>query len=208
MIKAIIFDYGNVLLDWDPRRIFQRYFPEDPGDVDTFLSEIRFMDWHKHQDKGRSFAEAIEERSAQFPEYAHILPAYDKHWDDSIAGPIEGTVEILRKLKQAGYPLYGLSNYSAEKFPEVRKKYEFFNWFSDMLISGQVGVIKPDPAIFRLLLAKIGRTPDECIFIDDSGPNINCARALGFITIQFDSPQQLEQKLQELGILQSGKIEA
>jgi 2-haloacid dehalogenase len=199
--KVIIFDFGNVLLNWDPRGPYQRFFPEGPQAVDAFLAEIEFMDWNREQDRGRSFADAVAERSAKFPQYAHIIPAYDIHYEDSIVGPIEGTVEILRRLKDGGVPLYGLSNYSTEKFQVVREKYVFFNWFDDILISAAVGLVKPDPAIFRLLLTKIGRSAEECIFIDDSSANIVAAQGLGFTAIQFHSPEQLEQELGILGIL-------
>jgi 2-haloacid dehalogenase len=200
-IKAIVFDYGMVLLEWDPRRIFQRAFPAGPQAVEAFLDEIRFMEWHKQQDNGRSFAEAIAERSAQFPQYAHILPVYDSAWSESVVGPIDGTVKILRRLKQAGYPLYGLSNYPAEKFRLDRARFEFFDWFDDMVISGEVRLSKPDPAIFHLLLGKIGRPAGECVFIDDSPANIAAAQKLGFAAIQFHSPEALGTELRALGLL-------
>jgi 2-haloacid dehalogenase len=199
--RAIIFDFGNVLLSWDPRRIFQRFFSEGPQTVETFMDEIGFAEWHVEQDRGRPFAEAIAERSAKFPHYAHILADYDTRYEEGVGGPISGTVEILRRLKQAGYPLYGLSNYPTKKFPLARLKYEFFDWFDDILISGEVGLVKPDPAIFHLLLTRIGHAADECIFIDDSGANVTAARELGLTAIQFQSPEQLEQELQKLEIL-------
>jgi 2-haloacid dehalogenase len=199
--QAIIFDFGNVLLNWDPRGPYQRFFPEGPQAVDAFLAEIEFMEWNREQDRGRSFADAVAERSAKFPQYAHIIPAYDTHYEESIVGPIAGTVEILRRLIGDGFALYGLSNYSTEKFQIVHEKYAFFNWFDDILLSGAVGLIKPDPAIFHLLLTKIGRAAEECIFIDDSGPNIVAAQELGFTAIQFHSPEQLEQELHTFGIL-------
>ncbi len=199
--KAIIFDFGNVLLNWDPRRPYERFFPEGPQAVDAFLAEIGFMEWNREQDLGRSFAAAVAAHSAKFPQYAHIIPAYDTHYEDSIVGSIEGTVEILRKLKDAGYPLYGLSNYSTEKFQLVREKYTFFDWFDDILISGAVKMVKPDPTIFHLLLTQIGRSANECVFIDDSISNIISAHELGFTAIQFHSPEQLEQELSALGIL-------
>lgn len=199
--RTIIFDFGGVLLTWEPRLIFQRHFPAGLQAVDAFFDEIGFAEWHIEQDRGRSFVEAIAERSAKFPQYAHILRDYDTLYEEAVGGPIAGTLEILRRLKQAGYPLYGLSNYPAEKFSLARHKYEFFNWFDDILISGTVGLVKPDPAIFYLLLAKIGRVAGECIFIDDSGPNVASARELGFTAIRFHSPEQLGQELQKLNIL-------
>ena len=199
--KAIIFDFGNVLLRWEPRRLFQRSFPEGPQAVDAFMHEIGFAEWHLEQDRGRPFAEAIAEGSAKFPQYAHVFPDYDTCYEDAVAGPINDTVEILRRLKQAGYPLYGLSNYPAEKFSLARQKYAFMAWFDDILISGAVGLVKPDPAIFRLLLTRIGRTAQSCIFIDDSRPNIDTAQELGFTAIHFTSPEALEDELGVLGIL-------
>jgi 2-haloacid dehalogenase len=112
-IKAIIFDFGGVLLDWDPRYLYQRYFPEQPGAMEQFLAEINFYEWNAQQDKGRSFADGIAELSAQFPWHAHLIQAYFDCWEDSISGPITGTVDILHRLKQNGAPLYGLSNWSS-----------------------------------------------------------------------------------------------
>jgi 2-haloacid dehalogenase len=199
--KAIIFDFGGVLLRWDPRRLFQRSFPEGPQAVEAFMDEIGFVEWHIQQDLGRPFVEAIAERTAKFPHYAHILADYDTCYEDAVIGSIDETVEILRQVKQAGYPLYGLSNYPTEKFALARRRYEFFGWFNHILISGEVRLVKPDPAIFHLLLERIGHKAEDCIFIDDSGPNITSARALGFTAIHFSSPEQLEQELHRLGIL-------
>lgn len=205
--KAIIFDFGNVLLTWDPRQLFQRSFPQGPQAVDAFMDEIGFVDWHIEQDRGRPFAEAIAEAIAKFPQYAHIFPDYDTCYDQAVVGPITGTVEILRQLKQAGYPLYGLSNYPTEKFPLALQKYAFLHWFDEILISGKVGLVKPDPAIFHLLLANIGRAAEECIFIDDSSANVLSARQLGFTAIQFHSPEQLERELSSLNILPPRKTD-
>ena len=198
---AIIFDYGGVLMEWDPVRIFERFFPQGPQATRTFLEEIGFGEWNRLQDKGRSFAEAIAERSALFPQYAEILPAYDTNWGQAVVGQIDGTVAILRRLKRAGYPLYGLSNYSAEKFRLDRQRFDFFNLFDDMVISGEVGLLKPEPAIFHLLLGKIGYAPQKCVFIDDIPANVAGAREVGITGIQFRSPEQLEADLQALGIL-------
>lgn len=205
--RAIIFDFGNVLLQWDPRRLFQRSFPAGPQAVDAFMNEIGFAEWHLEQDRGRPFAEAIAERSTKFPQYAHILSDYDICYTEAVVGPIADSVAILRSLKQAGYPLYGLSNYPAEKFVLARQTYEFFAWFDAIVISGEVGLVKPDPAIFHLLLKTIQRSAQECIFIDDAPANIFSAAQLGFTTIQFHSPGKLQQALNELGILLTRRSE-
>jgi 2-haloacid dehalogenase len=200
-IKAIIFDYGNVLLEWNPRYVYQRYFPDDPEGIEDFLKEINFMDWNAHQDKGRSFAEGVAELSKQFPHHAHLIQAYHEHWIDSIGEAYWDTVEIMRQLKQKGYSIYGLSNWSTETFPYAREKYNFFDLFDDMVISGAVGYVKPEPEIFQILLNKIRRPAEECLFIDDSLPNIQQANTMGFKTIHFTSSVQLKETLLQTGLL-------
>ena len=200
-IKAIGFDYGNVLVEWNPRYIYQRYFPNDPEAMERFLDEVDFMEWNAQQDKGRTFKEGVAALSKEFPHYAHLIQAYHDHWKDSIGAAHWGTVEIMKQLKQAGYPLYGLSNWSAETFPHTREKYDFFDLFDDMVISGEVGHVKPQPEIFHILLEKVGKPAQECLFIDDSLANIQQAQKIGFVTIHFQSSEQLKITLNELGIL-------
>ena len=200
-IKAIIFDFGNVLLEWDPRCVYRRYFPNDPERIERFLNEVNFADWNLQQDKGRTFAEGIAVLSRQFPHYSHLIQAYHDDWIHSVVGEINGTVKILKRLKQAGYSLYGLSNWSAETFPRARAKYDFFDLFDGIILSGDVGMVKPDPQIYQITLDKIGKPAQECLFIDDSSTNIHQAQKMGFITIHFQSPEQLELALRELKLL-------
>lgn len=200
-ITAIIFDYGNVLLEWEPRHIYRRYFINDEAGMESFLKEVDFMAWNALQDKGRPFAEGVEEHSKKFPQYAHLFQAYHDHWLDSVGGALWDTVEILKTLKQAGFGIYGLSNWSAETFPIARTMYEFFDLFDDMVISGAVGHVKPEPEIYHILLEKIGKPAKECVFIDDSLPNIQRANTMGFHTIHFTSPDGLRHTLNEMGLL-------
>jgi len=200
-ITAIIFDYGNVLLEWNPRLVYQHYFPNDNERMEKFLTEVDFMGWNAEQDRGRTFADGVADHSKKFPRYAYLFQAYHDHWIDSIGDAIWGTVEIMKQLKQAGYKLYGLSNWSAETFLHVRDKYDFFNLLDDMVISGAVGYVKPEPEIYQLMLDKIGRPAQECLFIDDSLPNIQQANTMGFNTIHFQAATQLEDELKRLGIL-------
>ena len=199
-IKAIIFDYGNVLLEWNPRHVYRRYF-NDEETMERFLHEVDFMEWNAQQDKGRSFAEGVAELSKEFPQHAHLIQAYHDHWKDSIGESYAGTIEILKQLKKAGYSIYGLSNWSAETFPYARQKYDFFDLFDDMVISGEVGHVKPHPEIFQILLEKIGRPAQECLFIDDSLPNIQQANTMGFKTIHFTTSEQLKNDLTNMGLL-------
>ncbi|HMZ45047.1 MAG TPA: HAD family phosphatase [Anaerolineales bacterium] len=193
-ITTFIFDFGNVFVKWDIHALYNRFFP-NPQAVDSFLEEIRFHEWNAHQDAGRPFKDGIAILSEKYPHYADLIQAYDTHWEDSITDMYHGTVEILRRLKGEGWPIYLLSNFSAEKFPLMRERYEFLNLFDDMIISGEHKLIKPDPAIFQLTLERINRKASECLFIDDSLANIETARNMGFHTIHFQSPEQLERDL-------------
>ncbi|HNA56229.1 MAG TPA: HAD family phosphatase [Anaerolineales bacterium] len=193
-ITTFIFDFGNVFVKWDIHALYNRFFP-NPQAVDSFLEEIRFHEWNAHQDAGRPFKDGIAILSEKYPHYADLIQAYDTHWEDSITDMYHGTVEILRRLKGEGWPIYLLSNFSAEKFPLMRERYEFLNLFDDMIISGEHKLIKPDPAIFQLTLERIDRKASECLFIDDSLANIETARNMGFHTIHFQSPEQLERDL-------------
>jgi 2-haloacid dehalogenase len=199
-IKAIVFDYGNVLIEWNPRHLYRRYFDTEEA-MEQFLHEVNFMEWNAKQDGGRPFAEGVAELSKQFPHYAELIQAYQDNWKDSIGEAYWETVEIMKQLRQAGYSIYGLSNWSAETFPLIREEYDFFNLLDDMVISGEVGHVKPRPEIFQILLEKIGRPAHECLFIDDALPNIQQANTMGFETIHFQSPMRLKDELQRLGIL-------
>ena len=199
--KAIIFDYGGVLLEWNPRNLYRRFFPNQPEVMEQFLTEIKFVDWNLQQDKGRPFAEAIDSLSAEFPHHAHLIRAYYEYWEESISGVIPGSIEILKQLKAMEYPLYGLSNWSAETFSRARHAYDFFDLFDDMVISGNVKMVKPDSAIFDLALEKFGKHANECVYIDDSLINAQQANKLGFAAIHFQSPEQLANELRELKVL-------
>jgi 2-haloacid dehalogenase len=195
-IKAVIFDFGGVLIGWDPRNLYSRFFPEEPQAMEDFLAEISFSEWNAQQDKGRPFTEAVALLSKQFPHRAHLISAYQEHWEESLTGSIDGTVKLLRTLKEKGHLLYGLSNWSAETFVIVRHEFEFLSLFDGIILSGEVKLIKPEPEIFELCLQKIGKPADQCLFIDDSEANIIAGRKLGFDTVHFISPEHLKDELE------------
>lgn len=200
-MTVIIFDFGNVLVEWDPRFVYRRYFPNDEEGMENFLKEIKFMEWNAAQDKGRPFEEGIAVLSREHPRHIELIQAYHDHWQDSIGDAITGSVEIVKQLKAKEYPLYGLSNWSPQTFPYALAKYKFFQLFDDMVISGHVGHVKPEPEIYELALQKIGKPAIECLFIDDSLPNIQQANKMGFKTIRFTSPDQLKQELTKMDLL-------
>ncbi|MCC6261078.1 MAG: HAD family phosphatase [Anaerolineales bacterium] len=200
-ITTIIFDFGGVLLKWNPHNIYQSYFPNQPAAIDSFLAEINFMEWNAQQDKGRPFMEGNAILASQFPQYKELIYAYYENWEKCIDGQIDGSVEILRRLKARGYFMYGLSNWSAETFPTAYKKYPFFKLLDDYVLSGDVKLIKPEAEIFRYALKKFGKAAEECLFIDDSEPNIRAAKTLGFQTVHFQSAAQLQTELSKLRLL-------
>jgi 2-haloacid dehalogenase len=198
---VIVFDLGGVLMDWNPYHLYCDKLGLDREVVDRFMEDVDFAGWNKEQDRGRSFAEATKVLSARFPQYRDLIYAYDKFYLDSLGGSIQPVVDILQKLKNVEYPLYILSNWPAEKFELVRPLYPFIEWFDGIVISGEVGSIKPERVIFKILLERTGHPANECLFIDDHIPNIRVAEGLGFQTILFQSAEQLEAELRKRGIL-------
>ncbi len=199
-IKAIIFDFGGVLVDWSPHNLYKDYF-SSTEEIDAFLEEIDFYTWNAEQDRGRPFAEGVAEISAKFPHHAEMIKAYADNWIDSITGETPDVVALFRRLKAKGYPVYGLSNWSAETFPLIADEFSFFDDLDEVVLSGEVNMVKPEPEIYELLLSRIPERADECLFIDDSLPNIVAAQKLGFQTFHFKSAEKLEEKLKEYGLL-------
>jgi len=197
---CLVFDLGGVLIEWNPRHLYRKLFPGDPEAMEWFLANICTQDWNVKQDAGRLFSEAVRELVELYPEYEALIRAYDERWAEMVPGAIEPTIDILRTLREKNYRLYALSNWSVEKFAPIPSRFEFLGWFDKIIISGEVKVAKPDPRIFSILLQRIGRTAEECLFIDDSPMNIAAAGELGFKTIHFQSPEQLQAELLRMGI--------
>jgi 2-haloacid dehalogenase len=198
---AFIFDLGGVLIDWNPRYLFRKVFDGDEERVDWFLSEVCPQSWNVQMDGGYPFQQAIEDRCQLYPELADVLHTYWDRWDETISGDIPGTVKILAELREVGYPLYVLSNWSAETFARVRQHFPFLEWFDDLVISGQIGLTKPNKDIFDYLLDKVGLPAGQCLFIDDRSENTEAAQQFGFQTVLFTSPEEFRSGLMAKGIL-------
>lgn len=196
---AMIFDFGGVLIDWNPRHLYRKLFADEAA-MEKFLAEVCSPHWNEQQDAGRPFAEAVALLVAEYPEQAELIHAFWERWDEMVAGALEPTVAVMRELKDAGYPLYGLSNWSAETFPRARPRFAFFDWFETIVLSGEVKMSKPDPRIFELILKKIGKPAPQCVFIDDSAVNVTTAQRLGFQVIHFQSAELLREELLKLGV--------
>lgn len=197
----IVFDVGNVLIRWDATLIFRDAF-ETRDEIDAFLEEIDFHAWNLEQDRGRSYAEGVAEASARHPQHAERIARLDTDWQRSVPGAIEGAVAILERLKAAAAPLYAITNFSAEKWAESRERFDFLaTSFRDVVVSAHERLLKPDPAIYRVLLSRNGLEPADCVFIDDSEKNVAGARAVGMDAIRFTDPDALAGALKERGLL-------
>jgi 2-haloacid dehalogenase len=201
-IDNVVFDLGGVLIDWDPRHVYRRVF-DDEQEMERFLADVCSAEWNGQQDAGRPWSEAIAELVAEHPEYETQIRAYRDRWTEMLAGPIDETVRVLGDVRAAGRRLYGLSNWSAETFVIARQmpEYAFLGWFDGLVISGEIGICKPDPAIFRHLLERYGLDADRTLFIDDQAQNIDVARSLGMTAIQFEDGNRLRAELQNRGVL-------
>jgi 2-haloacid dehalogenase len=201
-IEAIIYDFGGVVVDWNPRNLYRKLF-DDEADMERFLDEIWSPAENDRCDRGRPYAEMVDELSARFPDHAdHIAAcAPTARWIETISGPIPGALELLDELRDAGYPLYGLSNWSAETFPLARGEYAAFARFDDILISGELdGIAKPDRAMFDLLAGRNGLSPESTVFIDDSPRNTEAAASYGYHVVDFTSTDRLRRELVALGV--------
>ena len=195
-----MFDLGGVLVDWNPRYLYRKVFADETK-MEKFLSTIATLEWHFEQDRGRTMEEATALLVSRHPEYAQEIGAYYGRWDEMFGGPIEGSVDVLRELGERGFPLYALTNWSAETFPLAREKYGFLGLFHEIVVSGEERMIKPDKAIYRVLVERTGLDPATTVFIDDSPPNAAAARELGFTAVTFRTPQLLREDLIDLGLL-------
>jgi len=200
-INAIIFDLGAVLIDWNPRYVFNTLFDTEEK-IQWFLENICTGEWNEKQDAGRSLKEATEELLLMHPEYESEVRAYYDRWEEMLGGPIHETVAILRHLKNSGeYKLYALTNWSAETFPVAIQRYDFLQWFDGIVMSGEERTRKPFSDIYNVLLKRFKVDPSEAIFIDDSLRNIKGGEEVGIKGIHFKSAQQLLEALKEEGII-------
>jgi 2-haloacid dehalogenase len=197
--EIVVFDVGNVLVDWDPRYLYRKIFA-DAGEMERFLGEVCHPEWNLAQDAGRPWPVAEAEAIARHPEAAAHIKTYRARWHEMIAGPIAGGVALLEALAAAGVPLYAITNFAADTFAETRAKYAFFRHFRGIVISGEIGIIKPDARIYERLASDFGVDLSRTVFIDDSLKNCAGARACGMRAVHFANAEQVRGALREMGL--------
>lgn len=196
---TVVFDLGGVLFDWDPRHLYRSVFADEDA-MERFLREVCTPAWNALHDEGRSFEEGIAEAQAKHPEQAEKIALYYERWPEMLAGTIDGTVSVLKQLHTRQVPLHAITNWSHETIHHA-KAFPFMAAFGTIVVSGEEKVMKPDPAIYRILLERIGRPAEACVFIDDAQPNVEGARAVGMHAIRFTTAEALRADLAALGLL-------
>jgi 2-haloacid dehalogenase len=196
--RGVLWDVGNVIVRWDPRTLYSKIFP-DPAERDDFLARVCTLEWHAETDRGLPPEENTRRLIERFPDHEAAIRAWWDRWDEMFGGPIEETVEVIEALAERGVPQFGLTNMAAGSWPAIRAMTPAFDHLSYVLVSGEHGLIKPDPAIYRLLCAKVGMEPEALLFVDDSERNVEAARRLGFWVHQFHEPHALRAAAALLG---------
>lgn len=196
-MKNIVFDFGGVLVDWNPHHLYDKYFGSREK-AEWFLNNICLYSWNLQMDGGKPFAEGVAELQAEHPEWSEAIAIYHTRWIEMMNGEIEGMVSVVKRLKAAGYGVYGLTNWSAETFPMVRDTYPVFQEFDGIVVSGEEHLLKPDAAIYKCLLERYDLQAEESLFVDDNADNVAGARNVGMKAIRFTSAEELERELKDV----------
>jgi 2-haloacid dehalogenase len=195
---TVVFDVGNVLLRWDPRNLYRTLFEEEER-MEWFLAHVCTNDWNVEQDRGRDWDEAVALLVKDHPDHEPHIRAFHERWHETVSGVFEDNVALLERLRAAGVPNYCITNFSGPKFREAQKRFPFLAGFDGVVVSGDERLLKPDPAIYHLLLSRYGLRAEDCVFIDDSPANVAGARAVGMAAIHYLEPLDLAAELRGLG---------
>jgi 2-haloacid dehalogenase len=201
LFEAVLFDLGKVLLDWDPRYFYARYFPADEAGLEDFVRRVVAPEWILEMDAGKPAAQAIEERSRKFPRHAALIALWPHGWPTMLRGEIAASVALLGELRGRGHRLFALTNFSTETFAIARRRHEFLAWFDDIVVSGEHGIVKPDPRIYRLAIERCRLDAARTVFVDDSPANVAAGQAAGLHALHFSTPERLRAELVVLGLL-------
>lgn len=199
-VEAVVFDVGRVLYLWDLRYLFAKLIA-DPAQLEWFCTNVVTPEWHFQHDAGVPLAELVPARKAAFPAYAHLIDAYAARFNETIPGPVPGSIELVEALDVCGVPLFAITNFGADFWPPFRATAPVFDRFRDIVVSGDELLAKPDPAIFHRAQARFGHAAAAMLFIDDNAANIASAARLGWQVHHFIDAAALEVELSQRGLL-------
>jgi 2-haloacid dehalogenase len=200
MIEAVVFDVGKVLFEWDLRLLIAKLI-DDPAEVDWAFANVVTTQWHFEHDAGRPLAEMVPERIARFPRHKALIEGYATRFNESIPGPVPGSLELVEALHARGVPLYAITNFGADFWPPFRAEQPIFDRFRDIVVSGVEKLVKPDPAIYALAARRFGHAPGAMLFIDDNADNVAGAIACGWQAHHFSDAETLAADLRRRGLI-------
>lgn len=199
-LDTVVFDLGGVLLGWEPATLFQSLLP--PGaDVQRFLTETDFSFWNLEHDRGVPWQVAVASVQRTAPQHAKVFGLYPERFQDALVGEIPGTRAVVAALRVAGVRILGLTNFGRGNFEVARQVHPWLDQFDGVVVSSHEGLVKPDPAVYRVLLDRYGVTAERAVFVDDRPENVAAAQQLGFVGIEFVAAEQLVSQLSALGLL-------
>lgn len=198
--QCVIFDVGRVLFDWDLRHLFAKLI-DDGDELESFVTTVVTPEWHFQHDAGRPLAEMLSELKAEFPQHEALIDAYATRFNETIPGPVPGSLELVERLDAAGVPLFAITNFGHEFWEGFRPTQPVFDRFRDIIVSGTEKMIKPDPAIYALAIERFGIDPAGALFVDDVAANVVGAESLGIGGHQFRDAAMLERELIARGYL-------
>ncbi|SIT17513.1 HAD family hydrolase [Paracoccus saliphilus] len=199
-MRHIVFDLGQVLIEWSPEPAFSGHF-DDQAAIRDWMARVDFNGWNRLQDGGRPLAEGLAAARAAHGDEAAPLENYTANFPLTIAAPVPGSWEIAEALKAAGHRLFAITNWSHDNWPAALTGYpRLQTLFEDIVVSGTERLLKPEPEIYLTLTRRNDIASGDCIFIDDSAANVEGARAVGMDAIRFTDSEALRQALKERGI--------
>lgn len=200
-VRAVVFDVGNVLYDWDPRYLYEKLI-DDPAELERVVAVVRSNEWQWALDHGHVWADIEPQLIAKFPGDADYIRAWGSRFGESIGGPMPGMLETVRELDSAGVPIFGITNFPGEFWTPFRaKEAEIFDRFGDIVVSGEEGIAKPAPAIFQLALKRFALEPGEGLFLDDLPTNVEASERDGFVGHHFENAETFRVELARHGLL-------
>lgn len=198
---CFVFDLAGVLLEWDPDAVYSKLLKQSGKSQEEFFDRVMTNKVQADISAGASIDQTLQSLVAQFPFWENEIQAWDEQWNQMLVGQIEGTVSAFEELKERGHRVYALGNWSREEFSRALPRFSFLKRFDEVLLSGDCGILKPDPGIYSLAEQRFDLIPENTIFIDDRDHNVHAAIARGWNGIVFENPRHLYLTLMEYQLL-------